>query len=73
MSREPEEAVVVLFDASSSMNSTFEKGSSQKLSRIMATKSFFKAFADRSQAYNFRHVLALVIFNKLVEVRCNFT
>lgn len=78
ITREPDEAIVILFDASSSMNSRYEASievsdSTQRLSRLMATKSFFKAFADRTQAYNFKHVLSLVIFSNSIEVKCNFT
>lgn len=32
----------------------------------MATQSFFKAFADRTMAYDFKHVISLVLFNNEV-------
>ncbi len=78
ITREPEEAVVVVFDASGSMNLAYETivksdGTEEYVTRLMATQSFFKAFADRTMAYNFRHVVALVIFNNSIDLRCQFT
>mmetsp|Transcript_21727 Transcript_21727/g.10164 ORF Transcript_21727/g.10164 Transcript_21727/m.10164 type:complete len:169 (+) Transcript_21727:1599-2105(+) len=43
------------------------------MTRIAAVKSFFSAFADRTSAYDFKHVIALVVFNKTVKCHCDFT
>ena len=36
--------------------------------RLSAAKSFFEAFANRSQAYNFHHSMGLTVFNRKVDV-----
>jgi|JI61114C2RNA_FD_contig_41_3386942_length_1335_multi_2_in_0_out_0_2 hypothetical protein len=43
------------------------------LKRIGAVKSFFEAFAYRTIAYNFEHVVSLFFFDYLVENQCGFT
>jgi hypothetical protein len=67
--REPKEAIVVLFDISGSMQLDFTEG----LERLGACKAFFNAFADRTIAYNFPHVISLVFFDSLIEKMCGFT
>lgn len=43
------------------------------LERIGAVKAFFGAFADRTMAYNFAHVISLICFDSEVDVVCDFT
>ena len=43
------------------------------LKRIGAVKSFFEAFAYRTIAYNFEHVVSLFFFDSVVENQCGFT
>ena len=38
-----------------------------------AVKAFFTAFADRTLAYNLKHVVSLVFFNDQVLEMCDFT
>ncbi|XP_006822901.1 uncharacterized protein LOC102801018 [Saccoglossus kowalevskii] len=64
-SRNPTEAIVVLFDISGSMDSRCLNGS---MTQLDAIKQFFCAFADRSMAYNFKHVIGLTTFNNTVHV-----
>lgn len=68
--REPLEAIVVLFDTSSSMNMSFLD---TEISRINIVKEFFSAFAERTMAYDFHHVISLILFNHVVTQKCNFT
>ncbi|XP_077977751.1 uncharacterized protein LOC144433317 [Glandiceps talaboti] len=68
--REPIEAIVVLFDTSSSMN---EICLGEGMTRIDATKQLFHAFANRSMAYNFAHIIALTQFDSYVTVVEEFT
>ena len=53
--KEPKEAIAVLLDISSSMSEQFFKR--QNLNRMGAVIAFFKAFADRTIAYSFEHVV----------------
>lgn len=43
------------------------------LKRIGAVKSFFEAFAYRTIAYNFEHVVSLFFFDDKVDNQCGFT
>ena len=43
------------------------------LKRIGAVKSFFEAFAYRTIAYNFEHVVSLFFFDNVVQNQCGFT
>ena len=43
------------------------------LKRIGAVKSFFEAFAFRTIAYNFQHVVSLFFFDHTIENQCDFT
>lgn len=51
------------------MAEEFEKN----LTRLGAVKAFFGAFADRTMAYNFQHVVSLIFFDSKIEVQCDFT
>lgn len=57
---DPIEAIVVLFDVSGSMGSAFF--SDNLLPRIGAVNAFFSAFADKTLAFEFNHIVKLVCF-----------
>lgn len=61
ITRDPEEAIALLFDISGSMDTQFF--GEKELKRIGAVKAFFSAFADRTMAYDFHHVVSLVFFD----------
>lgn len=69
ITREPSEAIIVVFDISGSMEETF----SPNLQRIGAVKAFFQAFADRTIAYNFTHIISLIFFDSDILQVCDFT
>lgn len=46
---------------------------SNDLERIGAIKAFFSAFADRTMAYDFNHVVSLMFFNNKTHEMCGFT
>lgn len=71
ITRDPKEAIVVLFDISGSMGSKFFN--EQDLKRIGAVKSFFEALAYRTIAYNFEHVVSLIFFDYQIEIQSDFT
>lgn len=71
ITRTPKEAIVILFDISGSMGSRFFN--EPDLIRIGAVKSFFEAFAYRTMAYSFEHVVQLMFFDNKTEVKCTFT
>ena len=52
---EPKEAIVVLFDVSGSMSGQFF--ADDKLSRMGAVNALFSAFADKTIAYEYNHVV----------------
>jgi len=52
---EPKEAIVVLFDVSGSMSGSFF--ADDKLSRMGAVNALFSAFADKTIAYEYNHVV----------------
>ena len=61
----------MMLDKSSSMNEKFFDEAD--LLRIGAVKFFFEAFAHRTMAYNFNHVISLILFDKVAEVKVDFT
>jgi uncharacterized protein with von Willebrand factor type A (vWA) domain len=63
ITRPPKEAIVVLLDTSSSMNSDFFN---EAVSRLDAVKIFFSSFSDRTMAYDLHHVISLVLFSSEV-------
>jgi ubiquitin-conjugating enzyme E2 D/E len=71
ISREPAEAIMVLLDVSGSMDQQYFDTVGMK--RIDAVKAFFNAFADRTMAYDFKHVISLVFFNNALNQICDFT
>ncbi|CAN0410801.1 unnamed protein product, partial [Lampetra fluviatilis] len=66
LARHPVEAIMVLFDNSSSMAS--ESHWDKTMTRIDAIKQLFHAFANRSMAYDFHHIVGLTTFGNGVEV-----
>ncbi|KAI7809114.1 hypothetical protein IRJ41_026008, partial [Triplophysa rosa] len=72
VTKPPKEAIVVLFDSSSSMGEEcFDKDCAMK--RIDAIKEIFGSFANRCMAYNFEQVIALVKFDSGVKTLHTFT
>ncbi|XP_073702498.1 uncharacterized protein [Garra rufa] len=71
-SKTPKEAIVVLFDSSSSMKGECYDTASQ-MKRIDAVKEIFDSFSNRSMAYDFEHVICLVTFNNKVKTLLKFT
>lgn len=72
VSKTPKEAIVVLFDSSSSMMEECYDTDSQML-RIDAVKQIFDSFSNRSMSYDFQHVICLVMFNDKVKTLLKFT
>uniref|UniRef100_A0A9J8BHY8 Uncharacterized protein n=1 Tax=Cyprinus carpio carpio TaxID=630221 RepID=A0A9J8BHY8_CYPCA len=72
VSKTPKEAIVVLFDSSSSMMEECYDTASQMM-RIDAVKQIFDSFSNRSMAYDFQHVICLVMFNDKVKTLLKFT
>lgn len=68
---DPTEAIVVLFDVSGSMRSQFF--SDNLLSRMGAVNALFSAFADKTMAYEFKHLVQLYTFDDTIEKKCEFT
>lgn len=71
ITREPKEALVVLFDVSGSMGGKFFN--EPDLKRIGACKSFFEALAYRTIAYSFEHVVSLTFFDNEINKQLDFT
>ncbi|XP_056611869.1 uncharacterized protein LOC130428053 isoform X2 [Triplophysa dalaica] len=68
----PKEAIVVLFDSSSSMTEECYDTATQ-MKRIEAVKQIFDSFSNRSMAYDLPHVICLVKFNTDVKTILDFT
>lgn len=62
---------MVLFDTSGSMSSSFYDD--KDLPRIGAVNAFFSAFADKTLAFEYNHVIKLVSFSTNVVDKCDFT
>lgn len=71
ISKVPEEAVAVVFDASESMSRPFFD--SQEFSRLDVARQCFDCFADRCIGYNLSLVSSIVIFNNSIITGCKFT
>mgnify|MGYP000149540891 FL=1 len=71
ITRVPDEAIVVVFDKSSSMNSPFVN--EREYTRVNATKQFFENFSDRTVGFDYHHVLSLLLFSSSTTKVCNFT
>ena len=68
---DPTEAIVVIFDTSGSMNSSFSND--KLISRMGAVNGFFSAFADKTLAFEYNHLVKLVCFDSTIEDKCVFT
>ncbi|KAL1267891.1 hypothetical protein QQF64_033254, partial [Cirrhinus molitorella] len=72
VTKTPKEAIVVLFDSSSSMGEEcFDEDC--KMKRIDAIKEIFDSFSNRCMAYNFDQVICLVKFDSSVKTLHTFT
>ncbi|XP_041956477.1 uncharacterized protein LOC121715138 isoform X4 [Alosa sapidissima] len=69
--RTPKEAIMVILDTSRSMNE--ECYSDTKMRKLDAVKQLFDAFANRSMAYDFPHLISLVTFGRGVKIMHRFT
>ncbi|XP_062399794.1 uncharacterized protein LOC134089370 [Sardina pilchardus] len=67
----PREAIMVLLDTSGSMDE--ECYSDTKMKKLDAVKQLFDAFANRSMAYDFPHLISLVTFGGEVQIVHGFT
>ncbi|XP_031426697.2 uncharacterized protein LOC105895579 [Clupea harengus] len=65
----PKEAIMVLVDTSSSMTEECDIN----VSKLSAVKQLFDAFANRSMAYDFPHLISLVTFGEGVKIMHMFT
>ncbi|KAL4469643.1 hypothetical protein ABPG74_004896 [Tetrahymena malaccensis] len=68
---DPAEAIVVIYDVSGSMKSGFFND--PLISRIGAVNAFFSAFADKTLAYEYNHIVQLYWFDDRIEKKCEFT
>lgn len=57
---DPTEAIVVLYDVSGSMQSNFFDD--KELSRMGAVNALFSAFADKTLAFEYNHLVQLFLF-----------
>jgi ubiquitin-conjugating enzyme E2 D/E len=67
---DPTEAIVVIYDVSGSMSGSFF--ADKDLSRIGAVNAMFSAFADKTLAYEYNHIVKLVTFNSNITDKCDF-
>uniref|UniRef100_A0A4W4E3U9 UBC core domain-containing protein n=1 Tax=Electrophorus electricus TaxID=8005 RepID=A0A4W4E3U9_ELEEL len=72
VTKTPKEAIVVLFDSSSSMHEECFDAECQ-MKRIDAIKQVFDSFSNRCMAYDFDHVICLVKFDSKVKTLHTFT
>ncbi|XP_072529445.1 uncharacterized protein [Salminus brasiliensis] len=72
VTKTPKEAIVVLFDSSSSMSEKCFDTQCQ-MTRIDAIKQVFDSFSNRCMAYDFNHVICLVKFDSTVNTLHTFT
>ncbi|XP_036419433.1 uncharacterized protein LOC118803045 [Colossoma macropomum] len=72
VTKTPKEAIVVLFDSSSSMSEECFDAQCQ-MKRIDAIKQMFDSFSNRCMSYNFDHVICLVKFDSKVKTLHIFT
>ena len=67
---DPTEAIVVIFDTSGSMKTSFFND--PLLSRMGAVNAIFSAFADKTLGFEFNHIVKLVCFSSTIEDKCDF-
>ena len=68
---DPTEAIVVIYDTSGSMQGHFFDD--KDISRMGAVNAFFSAFADKTIAFEYNHLVKLVCFDSTIEDKCVFT
>jgi hypothetical protein len=68
---DPNEAIVVIFDTSGSMGSKFN--GDPLISRMATVNAIFSAFADKTLAFEFNHIVKLICFDSVVTDKCEFT
>ena len=71
ITRNPDEAIVVVFDVSGSMGTKFFDD--PDFSRLDATKEFFETFTDRNAGFDLSHVISLLLFSTNLTRACGFT
>jgi Mg-chelatase subunit ChlD len=71
VTREPEEAIVVIFDTSGSMATKYQREDTN--TRLDAAKIFFLLFAQKTQAYDYPHVFSLCTFSNSASFLFDFT
>jgi len=71
ITRNPDEAIVVVFDVSGSMGTKFFD--EVEFTRLDATKEFFETFTDRNAGFDFSHVISLLLFSSSLKRACGFT
>ena len=71
ITRNPDEAIVVVFDISGSMGTRFFD--EHDFTRLDATKEFFETFTDRNAGFDFNHVISLILFSSSMTRACGFT
>ena len=71
ITRNPDEAIVVVFDVSGSMGTKFFN--EIEFTRLDATKEFFETFTDRNAGFDFSHVISLLLFSNTLKRACGFT
>ena len=71
ITRNPDEAIVVVFDVSGSMGSSFFD--EPDFNRLDATKEFFETFTDRNAGFDYNHVISLLLFSTEMTRACGFT
>lgn len=71
ITRNPDEAIVVVFDISGSMGTRFFD--EPDFTRLDATKEFFETFTDRNAGFDFNHVISLILFSSSMTRACGFT
>lgn len=62
---------MVLYDISGSMSSCFF--GDKDLSRMGAVNALFSAFADKTLAFEYNHLVKLVCFSSGIYDKCDFT
>lgn len=71
ITRNPDEAIVVVFDVSGSMGTKFFDD--PDFNRLDATKEFFETFTDRNAGFDYAHVISLLLFSTNMTRACGFT
>eukprot|EP01084_Bolivina_argentea_P090240 162641_1 len=71
--RLPMEAIVVVFDRSSSMTEKCFSKNKHALTRLEVIKECWHAFINRSTAYDFPNEIGLILFDTIVEKACDIT